>query len=67
MAKPSAINPLNYIINRQYKDIIHIKKKLFGERLTASKNLYQKDLFSHYGCVNAIEFSAEGELMVSGN
>lgn len=67
MSKSSAINPIKYIINRQYKYNVHIKNKLFCERLAKSKNLYRKDLFAHYGCVNAIEFSIEGELLVSGN
>ncbi|XP_042203243.1 DDB1- and CUL4-associated factor 5-like isoform X2 [Homarus americanus] len=37
-----------------------------SRRLDASKNLYRKDLYAHYGCVNAIEFSREGDLLVSG-
>lgn len=37
-----------------------------SQRLNASKNLYSKDLYAHYGCVNAIEFSNEGDLLVSG-
>ncbi len=28
--------------------------------------LYKKDLLSHYGCVNAIEFSNNGQYLVSG-
>ncbi|XP_053641546.1 DDB1- and CUL4-associated factor 5 isoform X3 [Cherax quadricarinatus] len=37
-----------------------------SRRLDTSKNLYRKDLYAHYGCVNAIEFSKEGDLLVSG-
>lgn len=37
-----------------------------SQRLNASRNLYSKDLYAHYGCVNAIEFSNEGDLLVSG-
>ena len=37
-----------------------------SRRLDHSKNLYHKDLYAHYGCVNAIEFSTEGDLLVSG-
>ncbi|XP_045605789.1 dentin sialophosphoprotein isoform X2 [Procambarus clarkii] len=37
-----------------------------SRRLDTSKNLYRKDLYAHYGCVNAIEFSREGDLLVSG-
>ncbi|XP_018328592.1 DDB1- and CUL4-associated factor 5 isoform X2 [Agrilus planipennis] len=66
MAKPSSINPLGYIINRQLDGSFVIKKNLFKERLSCAKNLYRKDLLAHYGCVNAIEFSVEGELLISG-
>ncbi|KAK4884518.1 hypothetical protein RN001_000789 [Aquatica leii] len=66
MPKLSSINPLSYIINRPINDKLVIKNKLFKERLARAKNLYRKDLFAHYGCVNAIEFSTEGELLVSG-
>ncbi|KAK5648903.1 hypothetical protein RI129_003795 [Pyrocoelia pectoralis] len=66
MAKLSSINPLGYIINRPFNDKLVIKNKIFKERLARAKNLYRKDLFAHYGCVNAIEFSTEGELLASG-
>jgi hypothetical protein len=66
MAKPSPLNPLRHIIERQYKDNVFIKNKIFKERLAKARNLYRKDLLAHYGCVNAIEFSAEGDLLVSG-
>lgn len=66
MAMPSTINPLRYIIQRQYKDNIIIKDKLFSERFAKARNLYRKDLLAHYGCVNAIEFSEDGEYLISG-
>lgn len=66
MAKPSIANPLRHIIERQYSDNVVIKNKLFKERLIKARNLYRKDLLAHYGCVNAIEFSSEGDLLVSG-
>ncbi|XP_072390311.1 DDB1- and CUL4-associated factor 5 [Diabrotica undecimpunctata] len=65
MAMPS-INPVNYIIERQYKDNIFIKNKLVSARLSKARNLYRKDLLAHYGCVNAIEFSNDGEYLISG-
>lgn len=34
--------------------------------LKRAQNLFRKDLYSHYGCVNAIEFSHDGEWLVSG-
>lgn len=66
MACLAAINPLSYILKRQYDDNVNIKNKLFKERFAKARNLYRKDLLAHYGCVNAIEFSTEGELLVSG-
>lgn len=29
--------------------------------------LFRKNLYAHYGCVNAIEFSEDGSLLASGN
>lgn len=42
------------------------RAKLFTERLNLAENLYTKDLVAHYGCVNAIEFSKEGQYLISG-
>ncbi|XP_042859768.1 dentin sialophosphoprotein-like isoform X1 [Penaeus japonicus] len=45
----------------------HVASAAFlSRRLNSSRNLYRKDLYAHYGCVNAIEFSKEGDLLVSG-
>lgn len=41
-------------------------KLLIRQRFASAKNLYRKDLFSHFGCVNAIEFSRNGEWLLSG-
>lgn len=60
------INPINYVIHRQYDTNFRIKDKLFKNRLLEAKNLYWNNLYAHYGCVNAIEFSNQGELLVSG-
>ncbi|XP_043929922.1 DDB1- and CUL4-associated factor 5 [Protopterus annectens] len=44
-----------------------LKERLQRTRLENSKNLYKTDLYGHFGCVNAIEFSNRGgELLVSG-
>lgn len=66
MANISPLNPLGYLLKRQYTAAGDVRKKMFRERFARAKNLYRKDLFAHYGCVNAIEFSDEGELLVSG-
>ncbi|XP_046750660.1 DDB1- and CUL4-associated factor 5 [Diprion similis] len=66
MVSPSVCNPLPYVLNRQIHDHFNFTKRLVNARLGCSENLFRKDLQSHYGCVNAIEFSKEGELLVSG-
>ncbi|CAK1550467.1 unnamed protein product [Leptosia nina] len=58
--------PLPYIAKREYGLLPDIKSQLFHQRLIAAKNLYRRDLVCHFGCVNAIEFSSNGELLVSG-
>jgi hypothetical protein len=59
-------NPLGYILNRQINDRINYCKELVDARFSGAQNLFRKDLYSHYGCINAIEFSKEGDLLVSG-
>ncbi|KPI92221.1 DDB1- and CUL4-associated factor 5 [Papilio xuthus] len=59
-------NPLPYITKREYGLITDVQSQLFSKRLNAAKNLYRRDLVCHFGCVNAIEFSSNGELLVSG-
>lgn len=66
MAYPSECSVLSYVIARQIDDKIDYCKSLMNARFDNSENLYRKDLLSHYGCVNAIEFSNQGDLLVSG-
>lgn len=68
MARPFAgPNSVGHLINRQMGRNIHsFRKTIFKERLNIAKTLYKKDLISHFGCVNAIEFSEEGEWLISG-
>ncbi|XP_053994567.1 DDB1- and CUL4-associated factor 5 [Hylaeus volcanicus] len=66
MARPSVCNPLSYLITRQIDNKVDHCKRLVNARFETSENLFRKDLLSHYGCVNAIEFSNQGDLLVSG-
>ncbi|XP_058809986.1 DDB1- and CUL4-associated factor 5 [Phymastichus coffea] len=59
-------NPINYIINRQTDSKVNYCHKLIDARFFNAQNLFRKDLYAHYGCINAIEFSKEGDLLVSG-
>jgi len=41
---------------------------LLSSRVESAKCLYRRDLRAHYGCVNAIEFSAgDGHMIASGS
>lgn len=61
-------NPIMHLLNRQIgNNIYYFRRNLFRERLASVRNLYRKNLVSHYGCVNAIEFSSTGDLLISGN
>ncbi|XP_032691163.1 DDB1- and CUL4-associated factor 5 [Odontomachus brunneus] len=66
MAYPSECSVLSYVVARQIDDKVDYCKSLMNARFENSENLYRKDLLSHYGCVNAIEFSNQGDLLVSG-
>ncbi|XP_037046872.1 DDB1- and CUL4-associated factor 5 [Bradysia coprophila] len=68
MARPFVgPNSVGHVINRQMGQNVHnFRKTIFRERLNVAKTLYKKDLISHFGCVNAIEFSEEGEWLISG-
>lgn len=67
MAKLKGHNPFTDLYRRQIGDnISNFRPNLYRERLQCAKSLYKKDLLSHYGCVNAIEFSNDGNFMVSG-
>ncbi|XP_070157104.1 DDB1- and CUL4-associated factor 5 [Polyergus mexicanus] len=66
MAHPSECSALSYVLARQIDDRLDYCRRLVNARFENSENLYRKDLLSHYGCVNAIEFSNQGDLLVSG-
>lgn len=59
-------NPLKYIFDRQVNDKFDHCKRLVAARFLNSQNLFRKDLYAHFGCVNAIEFSKQGNMLISG-
>lgn len=63
MAKGSV---LEYACQRQYDPNPSVWNRLVRDRFSSATDLYRKDLFAHYGCVNAIEFSLDGDWLVSG-
>jgi len=56
------------VLNREYNENLCHKYNfdLLRARYSFANDLYRKDLYSHYGCVNAIEFSDNGQWLVSG-
>lgn len=59
-------NPVGCVVDRQIDDRRSFEKKLIDARLNEAENLYRMDLYSHFGCVNAIEFSKKGDILISG-
>ena len=59
-------NILDLIHKRQSGTRTRVEDIFIRGKWMNDKNLYKKDLLSHFGCVNAVEFSDDGDLMVSG-
>ncbi|KAH7933891.1 hypothetical protein HPB49_018941 [Dermacentor silvarum] len=57
---------LDYASRRQYDADLRFRSALIRDRLVFGPDLFRKDLYAHYGCVNAIEFSNDGDWLVSG-
>ncbi|KAG8179420.1 hypothetical protein JTE90_026320 [Oedothorax gibbosus] len=57
---------LHYLDHQQTRGEAYGSLRMLNRRFEFGKSLYSKDLFAHYGCVNAIEFSNNGEWLVSG-
>lgn len=68
MKKPECRNRFNVVdctFDREYFGK-NVKNDLFSGLVSRSLSLYRKDLLAHYGCVNAVEFSEDGSVFVSG-
>lgn len=57
---------VGYLSHQQHFGDGKLGSKMINKRLENARNLYRKDLYAHYGCVNAIEFSNDGEWLASG-
>ncbi|XP_076318267.1 DDB1- and CUL4-associated factor 5-like [Tachypleus tridentatus] len=56
-----------YLTQRQFNGShVTAAVPVLRQRFATASNLYTRDLFAHYGCVNAIEFSHDGEWLASG-
>lgn len=43
-----------------------VDSTLFSDFCDKSYSLFKKDMLAHFGCVNAVEFSNDGTIFVSG-
>jgi len=57
---------LQYLQKRELGSKFREDKIFVREKLATDLHLHKKDLLAHFGCVNAVEFSGEGSLLVSG-
>lgn len=64
--KATFMTGVHYLNHQQYTGANYGGMQMINRRLQFSKSLYSKDLYAHYGCVNAVEFSNDGEWLVSG-
>lgn len=64
--------PFNFVSSREYNASnvqwasSSATATFLGNRLDYGYSLQRRDLYAHYGCVNAIEFSNDGCFLVSG-
>ena len=66
MSKLEAGHPIGYLFRRETKNISGTWRPIIDHCISKSKNLFRKNLYAHYGCVNAIEFSPDGDMLISG-
>ena len=59
-------NPVQYLGKRTENDVAFPHRRFLGNRFWRAKSLYRRDLKSHFGCVNAIEFTVDGKYILSG-
>lgn len=64
MKNPSSSSSTMIQYNDQSPKIL--SDMIIDEHLEHSDTFYYKDLLGHYGCVNTVEFSNDGNFMVSG-
>ncbi|CAL8111329.1 unnamed protein product [Orchesella dallaii] len=59
-------HPLKYLLHRSTFDHGPYYRNIVDWQFEKTKTLHRKNLVAHFGCVNAIEFSKDGNLLVSG-
>ncbi|KAK6621650.1 hypothetical protein RUM44_001457 [Polyplax serrata] len=64
--KQPNINIVDFLSKRSINGYRDDSKNFTSKLFDTAKDLYKKDLTAHFGCVNAIEFSGDGNLLFSG-
>ena len=59
-------NVLKMLSMRQLGSRQIVEEMWIRDKWRHDSHLHRQDLLAHYGCVNAVEFSHDGDLMVSG-
>lgn len=60
-------NPCKILFNRETDKNSDSCNRIISDLLSRKTEIfYRKDLVAHYGCVNAVEFSNNGQFLVSG-
>ncbi|XP_050233922.1 uncharacterized protein LOC126682320 isoform X2 [Mercurialis annua] len=72
MNKRARINPDKAVVNVRQREVGELSTRNFAHRLAASQDLVlrlgvYKKLDKHRGCVNALSFNADGDILVSGS
>lgn len=59
-------HPVKFFLHRNIFDYGPHYRNVADWQFDKTKPFHRKNLLAHFGCVNAIEFSKDGSLLVSG-
>lgn len=66
MDTKSKMNMCKALYRREIQDSVSFHKLICDRHNMKDELLYKRNLIAHFGCVNAIEFSNNGQFLVSG-
>jgi WD repeat-containing protein 22 len=59
-------SPVHFLKYRELNNRVPSWNGIVDARAESVSHFYRKNLYAHYGCVNAIEFSNDGTFLLSG-
>jgi hypothetical protein len=64
----SCLTATNFLFRRETFNQVPSNKSLIDNQLGKcdDNSFYRKNLYAHFGCINAVEFSDDGSLLASG-